>query len=251
MIPRSLSSIFHERKRNVRGDIMVSSRKLLFVFSVLFANLCSGEPEVSARFEAKVVAIVDGDTIKIELSDETILRVRLLGIDTPETNFHHMSQGYYAEEAKKYLERRLPLESMVEVRTGEKLIGSCGRILGRIFFRGRDLNRALLRRGLAALYMIYPFDREMLRSYVKASTLAVEEGRGMFDRENPIEYLPYVFRLIVREREPTRFVGNFDTKLFYPPDCFRNISVSKRVFFASAEEALKAGFMKAEEGFYE
>ena len=224
-------------------------RKLLFVFLIFFANLCFGELEVPAGFEAKVVSIVDGDTIKVELSDETISSVRLLGIDTPETNFYHMSQGYYAEEAKKYLERRLPLESVVEVRTGEKLLGSYGRILGRIFFRGRDLNRALLRSGLAALYIIYPFDREMLRSYVEASTLAVEEGRGMFDRENPIEHLPYVFRIRVREGEPTRFVGDFDTKLYYPPYCLDNVPVSKRVFFASNKEALEAGFMRAEEGF--
>ena len=39
----------------------------------------------AARIDARVQRVVDGDTLKVRLSDGRSARVRLVGIDTPET----------------------------------------------------------------------------------------------------------------------------------------------------------------------
>ena len=54
----------------------------------------------------KVVEVVDGDTIKVQYGDE-VKKVRLIGIDTPETVDPDTEKECYGEEASSYLKEKI------------------------------------------------------------------------------------------------------------------------------------------------
>lgn len=52
--------------------------------------------------EAKVVSIIDGDTVKIELANGNMEKLRIIGIDAPETEKPGQPGEYYADEATDF-----------------------------------------------------------------------------------------------------------------------------------------------------
>ena len=88
--------------------------------------------------------VVDGDTIDvtIDLGFDILYRsrVRLAGIDTPESRTRDLEEKKMGLEAKEYLKNRLKFASNIVIKT-EKLDSSekYGRILGWLFL-DEDLN---------------------------------------------------------------------------------------------------------------
>jgi len=86
----------------------------------------------------KVEAVVDGDTIDvlIDLGFDILFasRVRLAGIDTPESRTKDLSEKKLGLEAKEYLKYKLKDAKSVKIKT-EKMDSSekYGRILGWLF----------------------------------------------------------------------------------------------------------------------
>jgi micrococcal nuclease len=66
------------------------------VLKLIIVALLLAGAAVAADFSAKVIGIVDGDTIDVLVSDRDPIRVRLFGIDTPEKK-----QPWFAK-AKEY-----------------------------------------------------------------------------------------------------------------------------------------------------
>ena len=219
----------------------ISAFSVLFLFFSLHLNSLH-----AYCFNTTVVSVIDGDTIRIKKDDDTEPLVRLRAIDTPETHFMNQSQGYYADMASDYLATRLPEGASVTIDVGENVMETYGRILGRVIYNGVDLNHELIETGLAAIYIIYPFDYRTIEEDVRAAKNAVRNGLGMFDFENPIEDLPYIYRMKLKGHSPQRFVGNFDTKIYYPPCCHETIPVPVRIFFSLEDEAKEAGYIFSE-----
>jgi endonuclease YncB( thermonuclease family) len=152
----------------------------------------SGRQELSGR----VVAIADGDTITILDSANTQHRVRLAGIDAPET---HQAFGEQS---------RLNLSEMIygkDVSVTYQKTDQYGRIVGKIFLDGKDINLEQVKAGMAWHYKFYedeqtPEDRD---AYAKAEAEARAARRGLWQDPNPIE--PYQFRKEEkRERQLSR-----------------------------------------------
>src|SRR6266436_2308723 len=88
----------------------------------------------------RVVAIADGDTITILDSANTQYRVRLAGIDAPET------RQAFGEQS------RLSLSEMIfgkDVSLSYQKIDQYGRIVGKIFLNGKDINLEQVNAGMA------------------------------------------------------------------------------------------------------
>ena len=88
----------------------------------------------------RVTKVVDGDTIDVILDmGFNILfaqRVRLFGIDTPESRTRDLVEKKYGLKAKKFLQDKLKKAKSITIRThkGEEK-GKFGRILGDIYCR--------------------------------------------------------------------------------------------------------------------
>jgi endonuclease YncB( thermonuclease family) len=131
------------------------------------------------RERARVVGVVDGDTIKVRLRSGRRVHVRLLGIDSPEISDRSECHGPEAAAAAK---RMLPRATRVRLTSDptQALEDRYGRLL-RYVAKGRtDVNRRLVARGHARVYVYggKPFQRT--RSYRKAQDHARSQDLGLW-----------------------------------------------------------------------
>jgi micrococcal nuclease len=108
----------------------------------------------------KVENVVDGDTIDvlIDLGFDILFqsRVRLAGIDTPESRTKDLVEKALGLESKEYLKKQLKDAKRIVIRT-EKMNSSekYGRILGWVYVNGdtESLNDKMINDGYAWGYM--------------------------------------------------------------------------------------------------
>jgi micrococcal nuclease len=108
----------------------------------------------------KVENVVDGDTIDvlIDLGFDILFqsRVRLAGIDTPESRTKDIKEKALGLESKEYLKKHLKDAKSVVIKT-EKMDSSekYGRILGWVYINGdtESLNDKMINDGYAWGYM--------------------------------------------------------------------------------------------------
>lgn len=103
--------------------------------------------------------VVDGDTIDVTIDlgfdIKYSSRVRLAGIDTPESRTRDLEEKAMGLEAKEYLKERLKKSSKIVIKT-EKLdsTGKYGRILGWLFLddETNSVNNQMIMKGYAWEY---------------------------------------------------------------------------------------------------
>ena len=104
------------------------------------------------RFE--VTRIIDGDTVDgiIDLGFDilTRVRVRLAGIDTPESRTRNLEEKKYGIEAKEKLEELIDAADELSIQSHGK--GKFGRVLGTLYNNGNSINQTLIDEGYAIEY---------------------------------------------------------------------------------------------------
>ena len=119
-----------------------------------------GEKIMYEYYVRKVENVVDGDTIDvlIDLGFDILFasRVRLAGIDTPESRTKDLAEKALGLEAKEYLKKALKDAKSVVIKT-EKMDSSekYGRILGWVYINGDtvSLNDMMINDGYAWGYL--------------------------------------------------------------------------------------------------
>ncbi len=138
-----------------------------------------------------VVNVVDGDTIDIAPSaaDPNITRIRLLGVDTPETKHPRMSVQYYGPQASHFVTQfTLNNTIIVLLDPTSDIRGKYGRLLAYIQLEnGSILNELLLEQGFAYADTRFPYSRKAL--YLRLERDARTSGRGLWENVT-FEQLP-------------------------------------------------------------
>ena len=112
------------------------------------------------EYEVKVLKVVDGDTVDIDinlgfgivLTDE---RVRIMGIDTPESRTSDKVEKVFGLAAKARLKELLDEEAILittEDKHGEDMKGKFGRVLGDFRVGGKTVTQILIEEGHAVAY---------------------------------------------------------------------------------------------------
>jgi micrococcal nuclease len=88
------------------------------------------------EYRVKIVKVVDGDTVDVDIDLGFGVwlkkqRVRLFGIDTPESRTRDLVEKRFGNMAKDYLKSRLSSGAILGTRLDKK--GKFGRILGEFF----------------------------------------------------------------------------------------------------------------------
>jgi endonuclease YncB( thermonuclease family) len=136
-------------------------------------------------FIGHVVRVADGDTITVLDSSNTQHRIRLEGIDAPES---HQAFGTLSKKN---------LSDMVfgkDVTIVYQKTDQYGRLVGKIVLEGKDINLEQVQAGMAWHYKEYeleqsPADREL---YARAEDDARAARRGLWQDADPVE--PSAFR---------------------------------------------------------
>ena len=87
------------------------------------------------EYRCKIDRVVDGDTVDVDIDLGFGIwlrkeRVRLYGIDTPESRTRDLEEKKYGLAAKSFVQDLLPVGSMQTLRTRKDDKGKFGRILG-------------------------------------------------------------------------------------------------------------------------
>ena len=109
------------------------------------------------EYKCEVTRVVDGDTIDCVLDlGFSILhkcRVRLYGIDTPESRTRNLDEKARGKLASKFLEDSINNGKLVILRSELKdSKGKYGRVLGSIVVDDLDINQAMVAQNLAVKY---------------------------------------------------------------------------------------------------
>ena len=111
------------------------------------------------EYRSNLIKIVDGDTIDVDLDlgFSVVLkkqRIRLYGINTPESRTRDLEQKRYGLAAKARLRELLEKAETITVKTAidKKARGKYGRILGTIYADDIDINALLVEEGHAIEY---------------------------------------------------------------------------------------------------
>jgi len=155
----SLDSYF-ENKKYVQEQF--NSSELDLSFPTNTQGLSWSELAFADRCEwFELERIVDGDTIIVINNDERI-RVRMIGIDTPESKKAGTPIEAYSLAATDALEELLEEKNtlcLVEDRVGDKY-DTYGRKLSYVFTEtGRDINDLMIETGWAEAYTRFPMER--------------------------------------------------------------------------------------------
>ncbi len=132
---------------------------------VLLAGCAGGAHEPAATvapatgilpsgLDVVVAKVVDGDTIEVAGGD----RVRLIGVDTPETKDPNRPVGCFGKEASRFTATLIPVGTEVRLVGDAEQRDRYGRLLAYVYRRadGLFVNAELLRRGFAQLLTIPP-----------------------------------------------------------------------------------------------
>ena len=131
-----------------------------------------------------------------------------------------------------------------KVRVGEVDFDRYGRIVGRVYMDGLDVNAELVKQGYAWVYRKYAKDPELYRLEEEAR----HAKRGVWATQGPMP--PWEWREGKRDDTDTdegQIVANKRSKVYHLPECpgYSQVSEKSRVLFSDREAAESEGYQLA------
>ena len=158
-----------------RGDYRTDPPEVRTASDIPSPRWSAGEPVYH------VSKVVDGDTIRLS-NDE---KVRLIGVDTPETVHPKKPVEYYGREASAFTKREMDGRD-ARMTYGHERRDHYGRLLAYVWRRPDDffINAEIISQGYGFAYTKYPF--EYVEEFRALERTAREERRGLWGEEEKI-----------------------------------------------------------------
>jgi endonuclease YncB( thermonuclease family) len=202
---------FTEENQHNRGCSFIDSYRiptrkiLLILFSVTAIIYLSATPLLARNpirtVDGIVTQVTDGDTVKMETTEGTKLKIRLYGIDAPEMEKISRRTGMvskagqpYGEEAYEVLKSKM-LDSRVTVDI--MAVDRYKRMVGIVYLDNKNINLEMVREGWAWAYREY-LDRPYASEYLNAERDARTKRSSLWQQPNPQP--PWEFRKLMRLR---------------------------------------------------
>jgi endonuclease YncB( thermonuclease family) len=158
----------------------------LFLCTVFFASGCS-----AATFSAKVLWIIDGDSIVV-LKNQKRIEVRLYGIDSPEWNQE------FSKQARSCLSKAVSGKNVLVV---PYYYDAYGRLVAEIESNGRNINGYLAAKGCAWVYPHF-CKQEICDDWYKKQRQAKRDRSGLWKEENPVS--PWIWKRMKKRLSENR-----------------------------------------------
>ncbi len=158
------------RKYSPKPKLSVPLLLIILLASIfaLYGGFNSGAS--ATKIHAKVVSVADGDTIRAKLDDGSEIKVRLLGVDTPETHHPTKPVGCYGPEASAFTTKELSNKD-IELEYDLDKYDKYGRTLAFVYINGKRFNDILVKNGYAKTLTIAPnkkYSFELLKLELEA-----------------------------------------------------------------------------------
>lgn len=149
---------------------------------VFFLVSCKSLPSTLLLYDQYfVVRVIDGDTLCVLNQHNEEEKIRLIGIDAPETKKTRKKNiGYYGEESTRFL-RKLILHKRVYLEYDIQKIDMYGRTLAYVYLdNGIFLNNFLVEKGYCAV-ATFPPNVKFKGQFIKSEHLAKSMRKGMWN----------------------------------------------------------------------
>ena len=141
--------------------------------------------------KAKLINVIDGDTFEVQTTDGNRDRVRLLGVDAPETNERNKPNEYdgitdtaclntWGDQAAEFAVNHLDGRDVTLILEGTTFreLFTFGRLLAFVELEGQDFSAELVRQGLARVYTEIQNSRE--EGLLQLQQQAQESNAGLW-----------------------------------------------------------------------
>ncbi len=223
---------------------MSKKSKQLIKAVLLTALLCLSATAQTQTITGKVVGVSDGDTITVLDDQQRQHKIRLDGIDAPESNQD------FGSRSKQSLSD-LVFGKTVTVTSRKK--DRYGRALGNVTLDGKNINQEQINSGMAWFYRQYELElpANVAAVYKLTEMLARQKKHGLWADASPVP--PWDFRRGKTAKAPGAptpttaagpIVGNRNSKIYHLPACpdYSKVSERNRVpFRPMATKSTKMG----------
>jgi len=204
----------------------------------LAAQTPAARPVDGRAFEARVVKVLDGDTVDVRRGDGGVTRIRIHGIDCPEDG------RPFAAVARRFT-RTLIFDRDVLVAPLDR--DRYGRTVARIRVDGSDVGESLIQAGLAWHLRRYSDDPRLDALEREAR----QAGRGVWRDAAPGDACPPGQRCAFAATVPAALQadpqvrGNVKSLLYHAASCRHYTCKNCTVVFRDPAQARTAGFRPA------
>ncbi len=200
--------------------------------------------------KAKVVSVIDGDTIKVSLVSDKgkgVETVRLIGIDTPETVHPTKAIQEYGREASDFLKKLCKEGEEVYLSYDWNQRDVYQRLLAYVWIKNDAggwvlVNLVIVENGYGHAYLEYSFRKDYMAMFTEAQKNAQDKAVGLWagtsgstttiqtPADPPVTTMSY------------QYIGNKNSKVFHRLSCKSLPALKNRVYFYTREEAIAAGY---------
>ncbi|MDY2794767.1 thermonuclease family protein [Peptostreptococcus porci] len=246
--------------------------KILFTFIILFISItflagCSDLSSNSSDFyeTAKVTKVVDGDTINVQINGKDY-KVRMIGVDTPETVHPSKPVQFYGREASDYTKKNLT-DKTVYLQKDVSDTDKYGRLLRYVWTAAPSsdnpseeeiiesmYNANLVKNGYAHAYTYQPNSRYS-DLFSKLQSSAREKNIGLwnpdlekkFNNGNSGEKNISTNSKKSSDATSNKIKGNKKSKIYHLPGSktYSQVSEKNAVYFDTEQDAIDAGYKKS------
>ena len=157
---------------------------LLLLLLLTSSSLCLAQDKkkVNSCYYS-VTRVIDGDTFRIDDCSEKGLKIRLIGVDAPETRRTRNKEiGYYGEEAKKH-HTNLISGKKVRLEFDIDTFDLYQRTLAYVYLEnGTFINAKLVKEGYAMVSTVPP-NVKYAEKFVELARKAREKERGLWGEQ--------------------------------------------------------------------
>ena len=174
--------------------------------------------------------VIDGDTIVLNNGE----KVRLIGVDTPDTKDSRKTVQYYGKESFGFTQQMVEGKE-VRLEFEQQQRDKYGRLLAYVYLSDSTfLNAEIIKQGYGHAYTVFPFKH--LDQFIQHEKLAKENKIGLWANASAEQE-----RKFIRER----YVASKKSNKYHLPNCRngKRIKPSDLREFNSAEEAVIAGYV--------
>jgi micrococcal nuclease len=156
------------------------TKYFVILFSILILSCNSNNKGEGSNDYMSIKKFVDGDTFWVDDGSEKGLKIRLIGVNTPETVHPQKPVEFYGIEASNYIKEILDGKKVrLEFDVSEK--DRYGRTLAYVFLKdGTFINAELLKNGYGRVMTIPP-NVKYAEYFVELEREARENNRGLWD----------------------------------------------------------------------
>jgi len=159
------------------------NRWLFLITALLILCAAAAQAAPLRTVTATITKITDGDTVQAVTPEGTKLKVRLYGIDAPETAKGKIPGEPFGNDAQNYLATLVGQQTVrIEIRDVDRY----RRMVAILWLEDRNVNQEMISAGMAEAYVEY-LKQPYRTPFIQAEQKAKAQAKGIWSQGNNYE----------------------------------------------------------------